>query len=71
MTDERVEVDVERMARYLHMSPGEVEVLLKEMEKPKPDAAMTKRLESIARMTRKSVAEVQRFLEGLKNDEQK
>ena len=67
MTDERVEVDVERMARYLHMSPGEVEVLLKEMEKPKPDAAMTKRLESIARMTRKSVAEVQRFLEGLEH----
>ena len=63
MTDERVEVDVERTARVLHMSAEEVEALLKRMAEADPPE-VRRRLEHMARMANCGVEDVKRFLEG-------
>lgn len=66
MTDERVEVDVERTARVLHMSAEEVEALLKRMAEADPPE-VRRRLEHMARMANCGVEDVKRMLKGLEH----
>jgi len=60
---DKVEVDVERMARVLHMSVAEAEALLKRMAEADPPE-VRRRLEHMARMANCGVEDVKRFLKG-------